>query len=162
MKSSLLRPNKILHFLTASKTWNYLSFFNNTPPASWVLHITRNFLIYYLCSYYSSMSSHNKKVYSSQKHQKLTCRTARCSWNCCHQVWQTKVSCMQSQKCDSLIIFLEIFKDLKAIACSLFQLSIETYTKKKERKETGIYRSFHDFDGNYLKSPNQVGLKNTA
>ena len=36
-------------------TSKYFSFFNNKPPASWVAHITRDFLTYYSCSYYSSM-----------------------------------------------------------------------------------------------------------
>ena len=36
-------------------TSKYFSFFNNKPPASWVAHITRDFLICYSCSYYSSM-----------------------------------------------------------------------------------------------------------
>ena len=33
----------------------YFSMFNNKPPASWVAHITRDFLTCYSCSYYSSM-----------------------------------------------------------------------------------------------------------
>ena len=33
----------------------YFSFFNNKSPASWVAHITRNFLTCYSCLYYSSM-----------------------------------------------------------------------------------------------------------
>ena len=36
-------------------TSKYLSFFNNKPPASWVAHITGDFLICYSCSYCSSM-----------------------------------------------------------------------------------------------------------
>ena len=36
-------------------TSKYFSFFNNKPPASWVTHITRDFLTSYSCSYYSSM-----------------------------------------------------------------------------------------------------------
>ena len=36
-------------------TSKYFCFFNNTPPAKWVVHITRDFLTYYSCSYYSSM-----------------------------------------------------------------------------------------------------------
>ena len=36
-------------------TSKYFSFFNNKPPASWVAHITRDFLTCYSTSYYSSM-----------------------------------------------------------------------------------------------------------
>ena len=36
-------------------TSKYCSIFNNKPPASWVAHITMDFLTYYSCSYYSSM-----------------------------------------------------------------------------------------------------------
>ena len=46
--------------------------FNNQPLASWVTHITRSFLIYYSCLYYSSIlwlssfhgNSYKKLVYS--------------------------------------------------------------------------------------------------
>ena len=37
----------------------YFSIFNNKPPASWVAHITRNFLSCYSYSYYRSMNSLN-------------------------------------------------------------------------------------------------------
>ena len=33
----------------------YFNIFNNKPPASWVVHITGDFLTCYSCSYYSSM-----------------------------------------------------------------------------------------------------------
>ena len=36
-------------------TSKYFSFFNNKPPASWIAHITRDFLTCYSCWYYSSM-----------------------------------------------------------------------------------------------------------
>ena len=36
-------------------TSKYFSFFNNKPPTSWVAHITRDFLTYYSCLYYSFM-----------------------------------------------------------------------------------------------------------
>ena len=39
-------------FITESK---YFSFFNNKPPASWVVHRTRDVLTCYSCSHYSSM-----------------------------------------------------------------------------------------------------------
>ena len=46
----------------------YFSFFNNKPPASGVVHITRNFLTRYSCSYYSSMIQCTKKyIYVGQK-----------------------------------------------------------------------------------------------
>ena len=49
----------ICHTRENSKMFNitskYFSFFNNKPPASWVAQITRDFLICYSCSYYSSM-----------------------------------------------------------------------------------------------------------
>ena len=38
-----------------SITSKYFSIFNNKPPASWVAHVTRDFLTCYSCSYYSSM-----------------------------------------------------------------------------------------------------------
>ena len=38
-----------------SITSKYFSFFNNKPPANWIAHITRDFLTYYSCSYYSFM-----------------------------------------------------------------------------------------------------------
>ena len=40
-------------------TSKYFSFFNNKPPASWVVHIARDFLTCYSCSYYSSMEKYN-------------------------------------------------------------------------------------------------------
>ena len=47
------------HTYENSKMFNitskYFSFFNNKPPASWVVHITRDFLACYSCSNYSSM-----------------------------------------------------------------------------------------------------------
>ena len=36
-------------------TSKYFRFFNIKPPASWVAHITRDFLTFHSCSYYSSM-----------------------------------------------------------------------------------------------------------
>ena len=36
-------------------TAKYFSIFNNKPPASWVAHVTRDFLTCYSCSCYSSM-----------------------------------------------------------------------------------------------------------
>ena len=36
-------------------TSKYFSFFSNSPPASWVAHIARDFFTCYSCSYYSSM-----------------------------------------------------------------------------------------------------------
>ena len=36
-------------------TSKYFSIFNNKPPASWVAHITRDFITCYSCSYYSFM-----------------------------------------------------------------------------------------------------------
>ena len=37
------------------KTSKYFSFFNNKPPASWVVHITKDFLTCYSCLYCGSM-----------------------------------------------------------------------------------------------------------
>ena len=60
-KAYLYRSIKILHFLTLARiqkfkiTSKYLSVFNNTPPASWVAHTTRDFLTCYSWSYYRSM-----------------------------------------------------------------------------------------------------------
>ena len=36
-------------------TSKYFSFLNNKPPATWAVHIIRDFLTCYSCSYYSSM-----------------------------------------------------------------------------------------------------------
>ena len=41
---------------------NYFSFFNNKPPASWVSHVTGDFLTCCSCSYYSSIIQHEKKM----------------------------------------------------------------------------------------------------
>ena len=38
-------------------TSKYFSIFNNRPPASWVAHITKDFLRFYSCSYYKSLFS---------------------------------------------------------------------------------------------------------
>ena len=50
----------IFHTPENSKMFNitlkYFRFFNNKLPVSWVLHITRDFLICYSCSYYSSLT----------------------------------------------------------------------------------------------------------
>ena len=53
-------------------TSKYLSFFNNKPPARWVVHTTRDFLTYYSCSYYSSMVSQTIS-FSKNKLLKLIC-----------------------------------------------------------------------------------------
>ena len=34
-------------------TSQYFSIFNNTPPAKWITHITKDYLAYCFCSYYS-------------------------------------------------------------------------------------------------------------
>ena len=64
MKTYLHQPIKILQFLwenskMLNKTAKYFSILNNKPPASWVAHITRDFLTCYSCSYYSSMLWYN-------------------------------------------------------------------------------------------------------
>ena len=55
IKTSVHKPIKILQFL--SKMFNitskYFSVFNNKSPASWVAHITMDFLTCYSCSHYS-------------------------------------------------------------------------------------------------------------
>ena len=40
-------------------TLKYFNIFNSKPPASWVAHMTRDFLTCYSCSYYSSMLTIN-------------------------------------------------------------------------------------------------------
>ena len=59
-------------------TSKYFSFFNNKPPASWVTHITRDFLTCYSCSNHSSMvsgtlwfSSHSIKIICKSKYRNL-------------------------------------------------------------------------------------------
>ena len=55
-KAYLHRLIKILHFLTHAEIQKcltkYFNFFNNKPPASWVAHITRDFLT---CHSYSTL-----------------------------------------------------------------------------------------------------------
>ena len=59
METYLRRPSEILHFLPArdSKKFHiiskYFCIFNNKTLASWVAHMTREFLTCYYCSYYS-------------------------------------------------------------------------------------------------------------
>ena len=49
----LKSPRKISkNFNITSK---YFCIFNNTPPANWVAHITRDIVTCYFCSYFSSM-----------------------------------------------------------------------------------------------------------
>ena len=48
---SHVRENSRMFIITSK----YFSFFNNEPLASWVAHITRDFLTCYSCLYYSSM-----------------------------------------------------------------------------------------------------------
>ena len=61
MKTYLHRPINILQFLSRGKiqkfniTSKYFSIFNNKLPASWVTHITRDFLTCCSSLYYSSM-----------------------------------------------------------------------------------------------------------
>ena len=62
IKTYIHKPIKILQFLLRGKiqimfdvTLKYFNIFSNKPPASWVAYITRNFLTYYPCWYYSSM-----------------------------------------------------------------------------------------------------------
>ena len=56
-------------FNTTSK---YFTFFNNKPPASWVVHTARDFLTCYSCSYYSFMIKslnlvrNNKETYHTK------------------------------------------------------------------------------------------------
>ena len=63
VKTHFHRPNKILQFLIPERIQKllpkYFNFFNNTPSASWVAHITRDFIICHSRSYYSSMHSVN-------------------------------------------------------------------------------------------------------
>ena len=61
-KSLLAETNQDSTFSSTCKnskmfniTSKYFFFFNNKPPASWVAHIIRDFLICYSCSYYCSM-----------------------------------------------------------------------------------------------------------
>ena len=49
---SLTRENSKIFNITSK----YFSFFNNKPPASWVAHITSDFLTCCPCSYYSFMT----------------------------------------------------------------------------------------------------------
>ena len=48
-------PREFKMFNITSK---YFSYFHNKPPASWVAHITRDFLPCYSCSYCSYMITH--------------------------------------------------------------------------------------------------------
>ena len=45
-----------------SITSEYFSFFNNKPPVSWVVYVTRDFLRCYSCSYYTSINCSYKLV----------------------------------------------------------------------------------------------------
>ena len=63
-KAYLHRPIKVLQVSHTHENWKmlhitskYFSFFSNEPPANWVVHVTRDFLTCYSCSYYSSMMS---------------------------------------------------------------------------------------------------------
>ena len=60
------RPVETVQYFTHGRnswifdiTSKYFSFFNNTPSTNWVVDITRNFLTYYSCLYYSSMVAVN-------------------------------------------------------------------------------------------------------
>ena len=55
---SQTRENSKIYNITSK----YFSFFNNKPPGCWVVHITRDFLTCYSCSYYSSMVKRNKNL----------------------------------------------------------------------------------------------------
>ena len=61
IKTSVHKPIKIIQFL--SKMFNitskYFSVFNSKSLASWVAHITMDFLTCYSCSYYNSMLRFN-------------------------------------------------------------------------------------------------------
>ena len=50
------KNSKILNIIS-----KYFSIFSNTLPATWVVHITRNFLIFYSCLYYSTMTKLSSK-----------------------------------------------------------------------------------------------------
>ena len=68
-KAYLHKPIKTLYILTPGNskmfiiTSKYFSFFNNNPPASWVVYITKNFLTVYSCLC-SMMPYHLSQVYS--------------------------------------------------------------------------------------------------
>ena len=47
---SVSLPSNQSRFYNSSHRSKYFSFLNNAPPASWVTHITRDFLICYFCS----------------------------------------------------------------------------------------------------------------
>ena len=49
-----------------NKTSKYFSFFNIKPPASWLGHITRNFLTCYSCLCYSSIDQPNNQSFSNK------------------------------------------------------------------------------------------------
>ena len=57
VKTYLNRPIEILRKISKIFHINskYFCLFNNMPLASWLAHITRDFLTCYSCSYYSSM-----------------------------------------------------------------------------------------------------------
>ena len=52
-------------------TSKYFSIFNNKPRASWVAHITREFLTCCTCSYYSSMNYSLICIYLHSKHTRI-------------------------------------------------------------------------------------------
>ena len=68
LKTYLQKPIKTVQFFTRRKIQKilniiskYFSIFSNTLPATWVVHITRNFLIFYSCLYYSTMTKLSSK-----------------------------------------------------------------------------------------------------
>ena len=74
-------------------TSKYFSFFNHQLSASWVAHITRNFLTYYSCSYYISMFNNNRKsLKRSCWHWAMTCINWGFKWmfELCHSQIRTK------------------------------------------------------------------------
>ena len=77
-------------------TSKYFSFFNNTPPAWWVAHITRRFLTCYPCLYYSFLE--NIGSLTMQGHQLvrkdhryslegLNCKKICSTLNRCTWIW---------------------------------------------------------------------------
>ena len=68
---SYTRENSKMFYITSK----YFSFFNNKPPASWVAHITRDFLTCYSCSYYSSMVYPSGHSFFLHRNSKFYCCT---------------------------------------------------------------------------------------
>ena len=89
-------------------TSKYFSFVDNKPPASWFVHIARDFLKSYSCLYYSSMFNGNMRIctYLDQIQAVMKYKHLLISWFAC-AIYHVSINislCVSTGACNSTTI----------------------------------------------------------